>query len=105
VTTTPVINLSAVSTTLAITENPWQGLITGVNNTGNKFFPDVVDTAEQLIAGVVDTGDKHSFAIISANFQKNSKLPHCYTRGPGGHWFMKKTGSQKSRVRLPLKGQ
>ena len=33
----------------------------------------VVDTAEQLIAGVVDTADKHSFANISENFRKNSK--------------------------------
>ena len=35
------------------------------------FF--LFDTGEQLIAGVVDTGDKHSFANISANFRKNSK--------------------------------
>jgi hypothetical protein len=60
------------------------------------------DTAEQLIAGVVDTGEKHLFAIISANFRKNAKRPQWCTWGPGGHWFMKKTWSQKSRVRLPL---
>ncbi len=42
------INLSPESTTPAITENPWQGLIAGVNDTGDKFF-----------AGVVDTGDNH----------------------------------------------
>jgi hypothetical protein len=30
-------------------------LFTGVNDTGDKFFAGVVDTAEQLI----DTGDKH----------------------------------------------
>ncbi len=53
------INLSPVSTTPAITENPWQGLIAGVNDTGDKFFAGVVDTAEQFSAGVVDTGDKH----------------------------------------------
>ncbi len=29
--------------------------------------------------------------------------PMEYLRGPGGHWFMKKTWSRKSRVRLPLK--
>ncbi len=52
-------NLSPVSTTPAITENPWQGLIAGVNDTGDKFFAGVVDTTEQLFAGVVDTGDKH----------------------------------------------
>jgi hypothetical protein len=34
-------------------------------NYTSKFF--------SFIAGVVDTGDKHSFAIIFANFRKNSK--------------------------------
>ncbi len=34
----PVINCSPVSTTPAITENLWQRLIAGVNDTGNKFF-------------------------------------------------------------------
>ncbi len=41
-TTTPAINCSPVSMTPAITENPWQRLIAGVNNTGNKFFAGVV---------------------------------------------------------------
>jgi hypothetical protein len=76
-----VSNLSPVSTTPAITENPWQG----------------------LIAGVIDTGDKHSFENIFANFRKNSKRPQGSTHGSRGHWFMKKTWSRKSRVRLPLK--
>jgi hypothetical protein len=53
------INLSPVSTTPAITENPLQGLIAGVVDTGDYFFAGVVDTAEQFFAGVVDTGDKH----------------------------------------------
>ncbi len=56
--------------TPAITENLWQGLIIGVNDTGDKFIAGDVDTGEQLIAGVVDTGDKHSFDNISANFRK-----------------------------------
>ena len=72
---------------------PWQGFI----------FRRGVDTAEQFIAGVVDTSDKYSFANISVNFRKNSNRPQWYTWGHGGHWFMKKTGSRKSRVRLPLK--
>ncbi len=59
-----------------------------------KFFP--------FFAGVVDTADKHSFANISANFRKNLKWSYWDTQGPGGHWFMKKTWSRKSRVRLPL---
>ncbi len=55
-----------------------------------------------LFGGVVDTGDKHSFAIISANFRKNSKRSQWDTQRPGGHWLMKKTWSRNSRVRLPL---
>ncbi len=54
-----------------------------MGDTGHKFSVGVIDTAEQLIAGVVDTGDQHSFAIISANFRKNSKWPQWYTWGPG----------------------
>ena len=72
--------LSPVSTTPAITENPWQG----------------------LIPGVVDTGDKNSFENIFVNFRKNLKRPQGSTHGPRGPWFMKKTWSRKSRVRLPL---
>ncbi len=37
-----------------LANSPWQGLISGVNDTGNKFFTGVVDTAKQFIAGVVD---------------------------------------------------
>ncbi len=33
----------------------------------------------------VDNADKHSFAIISANFRKNSKRSQWETQGPGGH--------------------
>ncbi len=36
--------------------------VSGVNDTD--------DTTEQLIAGVVDTGYKHSCSNISANFRK-----------------------------------
>ncbi len=36
-------------------------------------------------------------------FRKHSKWPPWYTQEPGGNWFMKKTWSQKSRVRLPLR--
>jgi hypothetical protein len=56
-----------------------------------------------FFAGVVDTADKYSLAIISANFWKNSKRSQWDTQRLGGHWFMKKTWSRKSRVRLPLK--
>jgi hypothetical protein len=78
-----VRNLSPVSVTPAITENPWQGLFAGVVDTGNKFIADLVGTGEQLIAGVVDAGDKHSFAIISANFLKKFETsPTAW--GPGG---------------------
>jgi hypothetical protein len=68
-----MINLSPVSTTLPITENLWQRLITGVVDSGDKFVSSVIDTAEQFIVGVVETADKHSFANITANFRKNLK--------------------------------
>ena len=49
--------------------------IAGVNYTGEKLFSGVNDTGENFISKflsffpcVVDTADKHSFAIISANF-------------------------------------
>jgi hypothetical protein len=42
----PEINCSPVSTTPAITGNPRQRLITGVDDTGYKFFVGVVVTAE-----------------------------------------------------------
>ncbi len=47
----------------------------GSSGTIDKDFAGVVDTGKLLIAGVVDTADKHSFANISANFRKNSKRP------------------------------
>ncbi len=65
-----MINLSPVSTTPPITANPWQRLIADVVDTGDKFVSGVGDTTEQFIAGVLYTADKHSFAIIFANFQK-----------------------------------
>ncbi len=56
-----------------IKENLWQRLFAGVNNAADKFVSGVVDNIEQFIACVIDTADKHSFKIISANFRKNSK--------------------------------
>ncbi len=40
-----------------------------------KFF--------SFIAGVVDTADKHSFVIISANFRKKLNDPNGILRGQG----------------------
>ncbi len=76
--------VSTTLATLAITENPWQGLFAGVND---KFIAGVVDTGKQLITGVIDTGDKHSFANVSENFQKNSNWPNGIlgARGPMIH--------------------
>ncbi len=34
-----------------------------------------IDTGEKLMAGVVDTGNKHKVANISPNFHKNLKWP------------------------------
>ncbi len=60
-----------------------------------KFF--------SFIANVVETTDKHSFAIISANFwAKNETIPMAYS-GARGTLIYEKTWSRKSRVRLPLK--
>ncbi len=66
---------SPVSTTPAITENLWQRLI--------NFSP-------------VSLTPLNSFSPVSMT-------PVWNTWRPGGHWFMKKTWSRKSRVRLPLK--
>ncbi len=78
------INLLPVSRTPAITENPWQRLMTPAINLSPVSW-----TA-------------YSFVNISANFRKKSKRLQWNTWGPGGHWFMKKTWSRKSRVRLPF---
>jgi hypothetical protein len=48
--------------------------------------------------GVAVTVDKHKNANISVNFRKNSN-----TQGPEGKGFVKKTGSRKSRVRIPFR--
>jgi hypothetical protein len=43
--------------------------------TSDKYVSGVNDTPEQFIAGVLDTADKHSFTIISANFEKSQNDP------------------------------
>jgi hypothetical protein len=65
-----------------IDENPEQGLICGINDTGDNLSPvtttpaiiyrRVIDADEQLFAGVVDTGED---ANISTNLCKNPKWP------------------------------
>ncbi len=64
-----------------ITANPWQKLIADVVVTGDKFVSGVGDTTEQFIASVLYTADKHSFAIIFANFWKMILMVYS---GPGG---------------------
>ncbi len=97
---TPPNNLSAVSLTpvnsfSAVSLTPANNFrLFGYFPVTRIKFAGVIDTA--------DTGDKYSFSNISANFRKNSKWPQWNTWGPGGHWFMQKTWSRKSRVRLPL---
>ncbi len=73
----------------AITENPWQGWIAGV-----------VDTGEQLIAGVLLTPVTNDHLRLSLQIWNS---PNGILRGPVGHGFMKKTWSQKSHGRLPVK--
>jgi hypothetical protein len=70
----PAINLLRVSTTPAITENPWQGLIAGVVDTGDKFIARVVDTGEKLIASVVDTGEKLIASVVDTGKNVHSRI-------------------------------
>ncbi len=49
----------------------------------SKFF--------SIFAGVVDTADKHSFANISANFEKIWNGPNGILRGPGDTDLWKKS--------------
>jgi hypothetical protein len=62
----------------------WQLIIAGAVVTGNKLIASVtelmkirntrgIDTSEQLIAGVIDTSNKHKVENISQNFRKNLK--------------------------------
>jgi hypothetical protein len=67
-----------------------------------KFAAGVVDTGGKFATGVVDTCGAPWLANISANFRNNSKRSKCDTLGLGGNWFMKKTGSKKSRDTVPL---
>jgi hypothetical protein len=63
-------------------ENPEQGLIYDINDTGDNLSPvtttpaiiyrRVIDADEQLFAAVVDTGED---ANISTNFRTNLKWP------------------------------
>jgi hypothetical protein len=74
------INLSLVSTTPAITENPWQGLIAGV-----------VDTAEQLFAGVVTQVININTLIFPRIFEKIQNGPNGILGGLGDTDSWKKT--------------
>jgi hypothetical protein len=76
---TPLKNLSPLSLTplnsfLALSLTPSINFsLFGYLYRQDSLTADVADTAEKFITGVVDTADKHSFAIISANFSKKSK--------------------------------
>ncbi len=46
----------------------------------------VIDISGKLMAGVVDTGDKHNVANISANFHKKFEMTQIgYSGGPEGN--------------------
>jgi hypothetical protein len=53
-----------------------------MHRAGLIFCCDFSNIGEQLFAGVVDTGDKHSFANISASFRKNFKRPDFFWKMP-----------------------
>jgi hypothetical protein len=81
-------------TDVVVTGDHWKS-VTRINFRRCRWY------REQVIVGVVDTGDKHSFENISANFQKNLKWPQGNTHGRGT-LIHEKTLSRNSRVRLPL---
>jgi hypothetical protein len=67
VTMTPAINLLPLSTTPPITENQCQRLIAGAVDT-SELCQHCHWHHQTIIASVVDTANKLSFPIISANF-------------------------------------
>jgi hypothetical protein len=80
-----------------------------INDTGDhsksvtKTFVGVVDTAEQLFAGVVDTGYKHLFANISANFRKKFKTAPMEYLGAWGTLIHEKKLRSKISCQTPFK--
>ncbi len=78
-----MINLLPVSTAPTITKNPWQGLIAGVKDSGDNFFDGVVDTAHQLIAGVVEPGINIHSRISPRIFEKIQNDPNGILGGLG----------------------
>jgi hypothetical protein len=67
-----------------------ESIKSGSNNTSDNLLPVLLTPVAQLIAGVVDTGEKHKVVNISANFRKYSQKPQWDTLGPGGNPFLKK---------------
>ncbi len=72
---------------IEIDENPGQGVIPGVNNTGKNLSP----VKRQFIASVVDTGYKRKVENISANVIQCINVSQCDSQGPKGKWFIKKS--------------
>jgi hypothetical protein len=58
---------------LRFSENPEQGVIASVNDTGNTFIASVVENGPQFIADVFDTGEQPTVPNIFANFWKKIK--------------------------------
>ncbi len=84
----PEINCSPVSTTPAIgrslkIRDKDQYITTPAINLPVSMTPLNSFSPVSLFTGVVDTGDKHSFANISANIRQNSKRLQWNTGGLG----------------------
>ncbi len=100
---TPVNSFSAVSLTLAKNFRLFGYFPVTRINTGDTFFASVIDTTEQFIAGVNYTGDKYSFANISANFRKKLKLPQLEHLGAWGTLILEKHLKSKISCQTPFK--
>ncbi len=65
-----------------------------IKNYTSKYF--------SFIAGVVDTGDKHSFAIISANFRKKFEMVLMVYSGARGTLIYEKNLKSKFSCQTPF---
>ncbi len=94
VSTSPEKNFLAVSTTPAIRESCLYI---------NKIWKNLHFKIFSFIAGVVDTADKHLFAIFSANFWKKVETIHMGYSGARGTLIYEKNLKSKVSCQTPFK--
>jgi hypothetical protein len=83
VSTTPVINLSPVSTTPPITEILWQRLIAGVVDTGDKFSAVALTLPSSLSPVSLTPLIKIHLRLSPRIFEKSRNYPNGILRGLG----------------------